>query len=146
MKDWLRIGDMKELPMGAHEPDIVLGVVLSPYDVPDAVRGFITEDEHFRIEFRYIDGEEQGKDVEAGPHVIATEGKYSGRLLAMEIDVKAIGAKSVGLSIATMLHSAWEAVAKSFGSQSKERRAIADTARRAVATREPELIQMLGSQ
>lgn len=152
MTEWLRLGDIKELPEGAREPDFVLGVVLSPYDVPDAVRGRRTDEGRFRIEFRYIDGEEQGKPVKVGPHVTATEGKYSGRLLAMEIDVNAIGANSVGVSIATgvaeqrvknTLDSAWDEVAKGFGKRSLESRAFAVTARRAVATREHELLGQL---
>lgn len=145
MTEWLRLGDIKKLPEGAQEPDFVLGVVLSPYDVPDAVRGLRTNEGRFRIEFRYIDGEEQGKQVKVGPHVMATEGKYSGRLLAMEIDVDAIGANSVGVSIATKLHSAWDEVDKSFSGQSTERRTIAATARRAVATREDELLHQLAA-
>lgn len=153
MSEWLRLGDLPGQPELAMEPDIVLGVVLSPYDVPDAVRGLRTDERRFRIEFRYIDGEEQGKQVKVGPHVTATEGKYSGRLLAMEVDVEAIGANSVGVSIATgvaedrvksTLDSAWDEVTKGFGRLLPERRAIAAT-RRAVATRENELLVQLAA-
>lgn len=154
MTEWLRLGDLKQLPEGKGEPDIVLGVVLSPYDIPEAIRGLRDDRGHFRIEFRYIDGEEQGKPVAVGPHILATEGRYSGRLLSMEIDVDSIGAKSVGLSIATgtpqqsikrTLEHAWEELFNRFSGQSKERGAIAATARRAALMREQELLGQLAA-
>ena len=155
MTEWLRLGDIKDRPDSTKQPDFVVGVVLSPYDVPDAVRGSRTHEGRFRIEFRYIDGEEAGKEVRIGEHVVATEGRYSGRLLAMEVDVDAIGANSVGVSIQTggpaqrvksTLDSAWEEVDRGFGKHSRERRAIAATARRAVATRERDLLEQLAAK
>ncbi len=155
MTEWLRLGDIQALSPTQGQPDVVLGVVVSPYDVPDAVRGFRTEAGRFRIEFRYIDGEEQGTQIKLGQHIVATEGKYSGRLLAMDIDIQSLGANSVGLSIEMgpqqppvkrTLDSAWEAVARSFGERSQERQAIAATARRAAATREKDLLGQLTGQ
>ena len=142
MTEWLRLGDVKDLPESTSTPDFVLDVVLSPYDIRESVRGFRASEGKLRIEFRYIDGEEQGTVVKVGPHVTATEGKHSGRLLAMDIDVVAIGASSVGVSIAT-LDSAWDEVAKSLGMRSRERGEIAAKARKAVATRQEDLLGQL---
>lgn len=154
MTEWLRLGDLKHLPEGKGEPDIVLGVLLSPYDAPEAIRGLRDERGHFRIEFRYIDGEEQGKPVRVGPHILATEGRYTGRLLSMEIDIDALGAKSVGVAFETAvpqqrikntLEHAWEELFNRYAGQSKERGAIAATARRAASMREHDLLGQLAA-
>ena len=67
---------------------------LSPYDVPQAVRGYFDADSRrFRIEFKYIGDEplvEQRVDDTLGLQL----GRYSGRLYALEIDLESLRANS----------------------------------------------------
>lgn len=99
--EWLRLPDADQLRDGAAGvPDVVFDVVVSPYSVPDAVRGVRTSEGRFRIEFRYIDGPEPTAAPKAlDEHVRVIEGRHSGRLLAIEVDIDSLGAKSVGIAI-----------------------------------------------
>ena len=61
---------------------------ISAYDIPKSVKGYRNEEE-FNIEFDYIDSEPLGKSVgseEGG--ILIVEGKHSGRLLRITIDLK----------------------------------------------------------
>lgn len=102
MPEWLRL---KNLTASVNPPPVqgvILDVVVSPYDVPEAVRGFKTAAGRFRIEFRYIDGPEPASSPQIlNNHVVAFEGRHSKRLLALEVDIDAMGAQAVGLSIST---------------------------------------------
>lgn len=104
MSDWLSLRSLPKSITKADSklvrPGVRFEVDVSPYDVPNAVRGFMTSHGRFRIEFRYIDGSEppqQEKKLDA--FVSVFEGRHSRRLLAIEVDVRALGAESVGLSI-----------------------------------------------
>lgn len=75
-------------------------VFLSPYDVPEAVRGIRDErSNHFVIEFKYIGGEEP-VETELQGDLAFKIGKHSKRLYKIEIADAAFGdKKSVGLSL-----------------------------------------------
>jgi len=65
-----------------------------------------------RIEFMYADGPEpEGGRVPIGEHVIAVEGKYSRRLLAIEVRIEGTSINSVELAFRTM-DSAWDGIAR----------------------------------
>ncbi|HLN32487.1 MAG TPA: hypothetical protein VK395_32465 [Gemmataceae bacterium] len=77
-------------------------VYLSPYDIPQAVAGGYDDELHrFVIEFKYVGGRESLASIERDDQVTLKIGRYSGRLYRVEIDVKAIRAKVLGLSIHT---------------------------------------------
>jgi len=74
-------------------------VLVSPHDVPKALRGYVSDDgRSFTIEFCYISPEPTvEKSLE--PHVTAQIGKNSGRLYAIKLDMRSLQAKSVSLRV-----------------------------------------------
>ena len=73
-------------------------VFLSPYDLPDGVRGWKDEKGPFFIEFKYITSGERTRAQHVVEFVTLHLGKNSGRLYKIEVDVDARGAKSVELN------------------------------------------------
>jgi len=72
---------------------------MSPYDIPQAVRGEFDEDrKRFVIEFRYISPEETASR-QIDEHVILHVGENSGRLCGIEADVEAMNVNAVLLRI-----------------------------------------------
>jgi hypothetical protein len=68
-------------------------VFVSPYDVPEAVRGRYDEKaKRFVIEFKYLDDEKASGEHEGEP-VALRVGKNSGRLFGIQIDVEALKSK-----------------------------------------------------
>jgi hypothetical protein len=62
--------------------------VMSPYDVPEAVRGYYDQkSHHFVIEFRYI-GDESWKRERGDSQITLRIGRHSGRLYGIEADVQ----------------------------------------------------------
>jgi hypothetical protein len=152
MAEWLKL---KNIPIEAQRPPppgVLFDVVVSPYDVPEAVRGFKTQHGRFRIEFRYIDGPEpHGPVLKLDDHVTAMEGRFTSRLLALEVDLDAIGARSVGVAFSTSqslaarlkqrIQSALDHVAAKHTSIDDQR--VMATTRTALRTREDDLINQL---
>lgn len=100
MSEWLPIRDLSESMPLKTEKGVLLKVRMSPYDIPSAVRGKKASGGIFRIELQYIDGKElEGEKLAIDEHVSAVKGKYSHRLLAIEINVDRLGADAVGLEI-----------------------------------------------
>jgi hypothetical protein len=149
MAEWLRLKEVPPNPGPVLVNGVVFDVIVSPYDIPEAVRGFKTPNERFRIEFRYIDGNEpSGPERSLGEHVVAFEGRHTGRLLALEADVVAMGAQTVGVSITPVqerlrqqLDSAWNAVAAAHRSSAEK--SVFENARKALRTRETDLLNQL---
>jgi hypothetical protein len=74
-------------------------LIVSPYDVPEAVRGHYDESKkRFVIEFKYI-GDEGTKKHTHDKNLTYRVGESSGRLHALEIDVDALKADSVALNV-----------------------------------------------
>jgi len=102
MSDWLSID-----PGKFSEPEkktirgVEINVYPSPYDIPDAIRGYYDNDkEKFIIEFRYI-GERHEKlrsDTE-DDHLILKAGKKTGRIYELELDMNALNANAVNLQM-----------------------------------------------
>lgn len=152
MSEWLRLKPTPSRKQAPPAPGVLFDVVVSPYDVPEAVRGFRTAGGKFRIEFRYIDGPEpHAPEQKLDEHITCIEGKYTHRLLALEVDLRAMGAKSVGVSITTAepnpeqlrrsLENAFERLVQQHLCQ-PNRQAFEST-RDAVKSREDELISQL---
>lgn len=99
MSSWLKMRDIPEGPPPGESPDAVLKVVISPYDFPDAVRAFRTPSGKARVEFRYIDGAEGEKTIHVNENLVVFEGEHSGRILAMELNIDALGVRNCGVAI-----------------------------------------------
>ena len=154
MSEWLRVKDLpSETPEGPA-PDMVFGLVLSPYDVPEAVRGIQTPSGQLRVEFRYVDGQEPGKSITLSPHIVATEGQHSGRLLALEIDRDSLGVERCGIAISTKAPAPPEAIRTGLKSALRKwtehlpdaNRDWVEGTRRAVKARESDLLHQFATQ
>jgi len=99
---------------------IDVDVYISPYDIPEAVRGYFDEDlDRFVIEFRYIEDERTEQHPQS-EKVTLRLGKYSQRIYAIEIDVKALKAKAVSLNL-NLLEDEVEGALNAFASESPSR-------------------------
>lgn len=84
-------------------------VSMSPYDIPQGVRGrFCEKRKRFIIEFKYLT-EEATKVSVLTPEVNAIEGIKSGRLYSLEIDVEKLGVDQVKLMLNPAIKRALEA-------------------------------------
>ncbi len=101
MSEWI---ELEPSSLGRNEHDQIDGVEiivgLSPYDVPEAVRGGYDKDiGRFVIEFRYLDdGEERVSDAQE-EDVVLLVGEHSKRLYAIHVDVDRLKAEKVGLKV-----------------------------------------------
>jgi len=109
MNEWLEVDpqELKKLAKLSHEThggvEIILS--LSPYDLPDAVRGlFDKHKDKFIIEFRYIQEEKLrtiGSD-ELNDLISLRIGRNSGRLYGIEVNVNKAKANAVAHTIRTI--------------------------------------------
>ncbi|HWQ35342.1 MAG TPA: hypothetical protein VNQ79_21025 [Blastocatellia bacterium] len=100
MREWLEVNlDTEKLKQSRKIRDIVVELLVSPYDVPEAVRGFFDQETNrFAVEFKYMGGvDEPGKDHQQDRYLKFRIGENSGRLYRLEIDVNALKANSVEL-------------------------------------------------
>jgi hypothetical protein len=85
------------LPKTEKLDGVEVTVMMSPYDVPQALRGrYDDTSRRFVIEFRYL-GEEETRDETHREHVVLRLGKNSGRLYGIVLDVDAMKASWVQL-------------------------------------------------
>ncbi|NQU21609.1 MAG: hypothetical protein HQ567_10025 [Candidatus Nealsonbacteria bacterium] len=78
--------------------EIIVG--LSPYDIPDGVRGSKDDQSgRFVIELRYLDNEEEKIAECPGKEVSLIVGKHSKRLYEIHVDVDKLKATEVGLRL-----------------------------------------------
>lgn len=83
------------LPKTERLDGVEVTVMMSPYDVPQALRGRYDEkQQRFVVEFRYI-GEEKQRDEPYGEHIVLRLGENSGRLYGIVMDVDAMNASWV---------------------------------------------------
>jgi len=94
-----RVAGKAEQPTRENIRGVSVAVQISPYDQPQAFRGFyIPERGVFRIEFKYLD-EELGELQPADKMVSLELGKYSRKLLAIEVAVDQHNVKVVELQL-----------------------------------------------
>jgi hypothetical protein len=105
MPGWLKLDprklerERKEEVSGAR-----VVVFLSPYDTPEAVRGFFDKAlNRFVIQFKYLGCSEEPDeplDTEShDQHICLRVGRHSHRLYKVEIDVEQLGVSAVGLDV-----------------------------------------------
>lgn len=98
MTDWIPIaaGEVNK-PRSETIRGVKVNVYLSPYDVPDGVRGYFdAKKKKFVIEFKYIAEEPKRSEV-VDEHVSVTVGRRTGRLHAIEVDTVRLKANAVML-------------------------------------------------
>lgn len=114
MSEWIQLTpDEFELSKKRVIRGVQVGVRVSPHNVPKGVRGdFDSKLKRFVIEFKYLD-EEPLRVLEPSPFYRLKEGKNSGRLYAIEIDVQAFKAAAVQLNLQTQFTNAIDNFANS---------------------------------
>jgi hypothetical protein len=102
MANWIRVDqDAVGQPAAQKLRGVDVTVYFSPFDVPPAVRGnYDSTRKSFVIQFNYFSAEEELQPQKSG-QIVFKVGKRSRRLYEIEIDVDAIGAKTVGLKVST---------------------------------------------
>lgn len=99
MSEWVELdADDLNPPRTETFQGVQINVFLSPYDVPEGVRGYSEKSGWFVIEFKYI-AEEPLRRERPEPHLVLRVGKNSGRLYKIEVDVGALGAQAVALNV-----------------------------------------------
>jgi hypothetical protein len=99
MPDWIQM-DMEDFDTTrkATIKGVEVELFVSPYDVPEAVRGRYDSDKRkFIIDFKYV-GDEATTTAEF-EHVTYTVGESSARLYGLMIDVDTLEVGSVGVSV-----------------------------------------------
>jgi len=100
MAEWLQI-DLDTEAAERHEriQGVSVALLVSPYDIPAAVRGFFDESKRrFIVEFKYM-GEEPTEMSRQDHYANLIVGKNSRRLYGMELDVEALQAERVEVRI-----------------------------------------------
>jgi len=98
MTDWLQLDPTKlNRPRTRKVRGVQINVLLSPYDVPQAVRGNYDQSlQRFVIEFLYLGDEPWRRDLKDAVITLRI-GKNSERLLGIEVNVHCIQAEAVEL-------------------------------------------------
>lgn len=141
---------MSETPWIALEPELLnqnqphveksgveVVVGLSPFDVPEAVRGY--QDDilrRFIIEFRYLGESERRLPQQIDDHVSLRVGENSKRLYEIQVDVDALQAETVSLTF--VVNEAMQRLAKDKSNPRKQ--AFYRMAKEVVRQKESELM------
>jgi hypothetical protein len=95
---WIPLSELRP-PVERNLHGVRVNVLVSPYDIPEAVRAFRDpQNDRFVIEFRYISTEDT-KERDDNEHVKVRVGRNSGRLYAIEIDTKALQGNNIELRL-----------------------------------------------
>lgn len=100
MAEWIQL-DPEQLNKNTTEKigGVEITVGLSPYDVPDRVRGYVDDHNHkFVIEFEYLDGEEEHSLDTYGENISLTVGKHSKRLYKIHVDTNRLNTNQILLN------------------------------------------------
>lgn len=97
---WLKLDAKKyDKESSDTENGVEFQLHMSPYDLPDAVRGgYSTDLKRFVIQFKYISAEPTNEQV-VDEHVTFRVGAHSRRLYSIEVDVDSMKADQVALRI-----------------------------------------------
>lgn len=138
MGEWIRVDpDEFDLRRKRRFNNVEINVLVSPYDVPERVRGaFDNSLNRFVIEFQYM-GDEPWRCEAPDPHMTLRVGRNSNRLYGIEVDVHGLRAKSVtlNLSVPDLVNNALESQSR----RSDVPRENYDLARQLISRRGAEL-------
>ncbi|MGQ0814841.1 MAG: hypothetical protein ACT4O1_10305 [Gemmatimonadota bacterium] len=121
---WIRVDpeEFERQAIGRKGRGIEFTVFVSPYDVPEAIRGRYDErKKRFLIEFKYIQNEPwrlQPQD----DHVALRLGENSGRLQGIEVDVVALKAAHIKLDLINRVERTIERAASGHGIAAAQKR------------------------
>lgn len=106
---WIRVIPGNYVALGDA---IEVGILISPYDIPDGVRGGYDGDlKRFVVEFRYmVDEEYRSLDIDDG--VCVRLGKHSSRIVGVEVDVDLLHISQVTIAVADRNAAAYTAMEK----------------------------------
>jgi hypothetical protein len=150
MSGWLSLKQNeldKGTPRNINGVEVV--VFLSPYDIPEGVRGDFDESlNRFVIRFKYVGGpEEPNEPVEReshDDHVTLVVGRHSHRLYRVEIDVMRLGANGIVLKVAQDLNEAIDWLSEK--RQRPSNRGRYDVAKMAISERRDDLFRELAAK
>jgi len=142
MSDWIPIDfEQIEPPSRAQAGGVEINLFWSPYDVPEAVRGYYDRSlDRFVIEFKYIVDEQTTREHESEP-VSLRVGKHSARLYAIEVDVNRLKAPSVMLN--TFVPETVDELIRKQSKASPKRRDNMDVARKILSQSKEEVFREL---
>jgi hypothetical protein len=101
MSNWISIDhrDINLTKSSENFKGIKVNIYVSPYDIPEALRGYYdTGIDKFIIEFYYI-SDESVKRNKQSDHITLEIGKNSNRIYKIIIDVKSIKANTIDLNL-----------------------------------------------
>lgn len=134
----------EELP--DSDPDVKIHLSVSPYDVPEAFRGFFNESgDRFIIQFKYLLPDEPTQERPADHATTLHVGKNSGRLYGIEVDVQALEQEVSSVGIELRLINVAENALRRFETES-ERRKNVSVAQNVLADHEEELARTMGGR
>jgi hypothetical protein len=140
--DWIAVD-----PRNLNKPQrqqtnsgVEIELYMSPYDIPQAVNGRYDESKkRFVIEFSYIAGDEPRKCVPQDEHLSLYVGKQTNRLYAIEVDIDALQAETVALTVSQRIQNAMDALS------SQPPRANHQIAREVIRSKHAELLSRLAT-
>lgn len=100
--DWITLeaADFNLQPDRKKVHGVAVTVGLSPFDIPDAIRGrYDRELERFVIEFSYLDGDEKRLPSWQSEHLTLYVGERTGCIYEIQIDVESLKAGAVALKV-----------------------------------------------
>lgn len=138
---WIEVNpDELELEQDRKIRGVTVRLRLSPYDVPLQVSGQTEGSEgHFFIRFKYITEDEKTTQVPQDPHLSLHVGKNTGRIYAIEIDVKALQAQRVNLEVVQQIERAIDEMTQ----RQDQRRGNYVVAKDVIRSREQEIFEPL---
>lgn len=128
----------------SEEAGVKIHIFLSPFDIPEACRGYFDQkSERFTIEFRYL-AEEDEKMVrpEGQTGITLYEGKNSGRVRRIEVDTEALNVSQVELKM-SVFESVDNAIAFLESEGNDNRKAYYDVTRKIIKDNVEELSEEL---
>jgi hypothetical protein len=146
MTDWVSL-NAKTLALQKHRTirGVDITLVMSPYDIPEAVRGdYNKELQRFVIEFRYM-SDEPWERSRCDNNIILRIGRNSGRLYGIEVDVHALAAQMINLrmDVAKAVTNAINRLARQ--AERAQRRENYEVAKDAIEEKQNEIFESLAT-
>lgn len=138
MANWREI-DTEKLETADHKKsgDVRINLMLSPYDIPRAIRGeYDAALKRFVIRFLYI-GDEPTERREADRFLAMRLGKKSGRIYGIEVDTDSLKSQQVHLDVA--LQQAVSDAVKRLSAESSVLRRNYEVVRKVISAQAQEL-------
>lgn len=104
MYEWIPVEvETQGLNEKANIRGVEVELLVSPYDVPKAIRGYYDDEKHLVIEFRYIDNDEPLVEQRLASSFLLFTGESSKRLFKIVVE-------KVGLDANTIIKKITEAI------------------------------------